>query len=217
MDKLYKYINNSGIQITKAAEVGVLSIETSTLKAFLDGGVICDFYEAVPEFCAQIERSLIGKSNARLFCHAVSDFDGSMDLCMAGPSTFAANQQVSPALNHDGYVKDEKKIISVKVVDFLEVDPGDYDLVTIDVEGGEYSVLRRMKSRPLVISIETQSRDYVNPHIGAITDWMVENDYKIWFQNDTDTVFYKGFESRLGLVERIKTRWHCRKYFSGRL
>jgi hypothetical protein len=142
-----------------------------------------------------------------------------MVLCMAGPSTFSASLDSTPAINHDGFRKDAAgvKMIDVECRDFADLDPGDYDLVTIDIEGGEFPVLARMKSRPRVLAIETQSRDYVNPQLGAITDWLVREGYKVWFQNDTDTVFIRGERPKLGLVKDIKAWWHSQRYFAGRI
>lgn len=216
-DKLYWVIKKSAINIDKAAEVGVLSFDSSTLRNFIEDGVRCDLYEAVPEFCEQINDSIVAYENVVLHRVAVSDCDGTMELCMAGPSTFNAAQTSSPAINHDGYDKSQAKIVTVECVDFARLDPGDYDLVTIDVEGGEYSVLSRMKSRPQVIALETQSRDYCNPKLGAITDWMVENGYSVWIWNNTDTIFFKGVPPVVGIKERIKAWWHSYRYFAKRI
>lgn len=216
-DKLYWAVKKAGIEIHKAAEVGVLSFETSVIRAFIQNGVQCDLYEAIPDFCRDITASIAPYKNVTLHEVAVADYDGTMELCMAGPSTFNAAQDVSPAINHDGYDKAKAKVISAKCVDFAGVDPGDYDLVTIDVEGGEYSVLSRMKSRPKVIALETQSRDYCNPRLGSITDWMLENGYSVWVWNDTDTIFFKGKPPSLGLKEDLKAKWHSFRYYASRI
>lgn len=140
-----------------------------------------------------------------------------MTLCMAGPSTFNAQLTSTPAIDHDKYDKSKSGMITVPCADFAECDPGDYDLVTMDIEGGEYAVLERMVSRPQVISLETQCRDYCNPYLGEITDWMEQNGYRVWAWNDTDTIFYKGTPPRLPLAETIKARWHNLRYYAGRL
>jgi len=208
-----------GLEVARCAEVGVLSVKASNIRDFIEAGVRCDLYEAVPSFCDSIENDINAFPNAKLIRGAVSDYNGTMKLCMAGPSTFAASLNSSPAINHDGYRKDrpDVKIIEVPCRDFADLDPGDYDLVTMDLEGGEFPVLSRMTSRPRALSIETQSRDYVNPQLGAITDWMVREGYKIWFQNDTDTVFVRGERPKLGIVKDIKAWLHNQRYFAGRL
>ena len=203
----------------KAAEVGVLSYEASNLKGFSRAGVECHLFEAVPEFSAQISNAIKNLSNVHLHSFAVSDFNGEMELCMAGASTFQSSLSVSPAINHDGFVKcsPSTKLIKVPCRDFADVDPGDFDFLSIDIEGGEFSVLNRMVSRPMVLSLETQSRDYVNPRLGSITDWMLAEGYSVWFQNDTDTVFVKGQRQSLGIFEDIKARYHSLRYFAGRI
>lgn len=216
-DKLYWAIKKAGVVSNRAAEVGVLSFEASAIRGFVMEGVQCDLYEAVPEFCDKIALDVAAYKRTVLHRVAVSDYNGTLDLCMAGPSTFNAAQASSPAINHDGYDKSTAQTVTVKCVDFADVDTSDYDLVTVDVEGGEYSVLSRMRSRPTVIALETQSRDYCNPRLGAIADWMVENGYVVWIWNNTDTVFFKGDPPALGLEETLKARWHNYRYYAGRL
>lgn len=216
-DGLYAAILKSQIKIRKAAEIGVFSFETSALRTFIEKGQTCDLYEAVPEYCDEIKSKVKEFKNTTLNCYAVSNFEGVLTLCMAGPSTFSAAQNQAPAINHDGLDKHSLATVTVNCRNFATVDPGDYDLVSIDTEGSEFDVLSVMVSRPRVIAIETQSRDYVNPKLGAITDWMVANNYKVWLWNDTDTVFIRGEVPRLRFFERLMARWHNFRYFAGRL
>jgi len=212
-------LDAAGVEVTRCAEVGVLSFQVSSVREFIETGIPCDLYEAVPEFCDSIEKDIARFPNTRLLRGAVSNYNGTMVLCMAGPSTFSAILESTPAINHDGFRKDGEgvKKLEVECRDFADLDPGDYNLVTMDIEGGEFPVLSRMRSRPRVLAIETQSRDYVNPQLGAITDWLVREGYKVWFRNDTDTVFVRGERPRLGLAKDIKAWWHNQRYFAGRL
>lgn len=215
----YALLMRHRIKTQKVAEVGVLSYAASNLRGFVRAGVECHLFEAVPEFCAQISSATQHLGNVYLHPFAVSDFNGEMELCMAGASTFQSSLSVSPAINHDGFKKSapSNALIKVPCRDFADVDPGDLDFLSIDIEGGEFSVLSRMVSRPTVLCIETQSRDYVNPRLGAITDWMVVEGYSVWFQNDTDTVFVKGQRPSLGALRELRTRFHCLRYFAGRI
>lgn len=219
MDILTKNIIKAKFNIESAAEVGVFRYSDSSIRFFCELGCKCDFYEAVPDLCDVIATDIEKFSRARLIRGAVSDYNGTMVLCMAGPSTFSASLESTPAINHDGFRKDGEgvKKLVVECRDFADFDPGDYDLVTMDIEGGEFPVLSRMRSRPRVLAIETQSRDYVNPQLGAITDWLVREGYKVWFRNDTDTVFVRGERPNLGLARDIKAWWHNQRYFAGRL
>lgn len=216
-EQIFSLVHSSGMHLQKAAEIGVYSYETSAVRPLIESHVRCDLYEAVPKFSQLIEQKLVRFQNTKLFNFAVSDYDGEMQLCMVGPSTFNAIQQQSPAINHDGVLVEKMETLSVTCRDFAALDPGDYDFISIDVEGGEYRILSRMKSRPLVINIETQSRDYINPKLGSITDWMYENGYKVWFRNDTDTLFLKGIPISKGILFDLSRWWHNKKYFAGRL
>lgn len=214
---IFTYIDRAGVAIRKALEVGVYSYETSAVRLLMARGVSCDLYEAIPDFCAEISKKIANFPNVHLHGVAVSNYQGTMTLCMAGPSTFNASQSSSPAINHDCLDKNAVSSLDVPCVKMSDIDPGDYDFVSIDVEGGEYSILEGMKSRPRVISIETQSRDYINPRLGAITDWMVENNYEVWLWNDTDTVFVKDVRPSAGFLQDVRAWWHNQRYYAGRL
>jgi len=215
--KIFDLIIKLGYQINRAVEIGVYSFETSAIKPLIEAGIRCELYEAIPAYARGIKSEIKFFPNTTLFDMAVADYDGEMTMYLAGPSTLNAHQRESPAINHDNF--DVKNADSVKVAcrDFKGLDDGGYDYVSIDVEGGEYNILSRMNSRPSFINLETQSRDYINPKLGSITDWMWENGYKVWFPNDTDTLFIKGPRKSVGFFLDSKARWHNRKYFGGRL
>lgn len=215
----FDFLRKQKVKVEKAAEVGVLSYEVSQLRGFSRAGVECHLFEAVPEFSARISDAVRDMNNVHLHSFAVSDFNGEMELCMAGASTFQSSLSVSPAINHDGFEKTAPSTTLIKVPcrDFADVDPGDFDFLSIDIEGGEFSVLNRMVSRPMVLCLETQSRDYVNPRLGSITDWMLSEGYSVWFRNDTDTVFVKGRRPSLGFFEDLKAHLHSLRYFAGRI
>lgn len=214
---LHTAIKKSKISVKKAAEIGVFSYETSVLRTLIEQDVICHLYEAIPSYCEKIKPYVEQFKKTTLNCYAISNFDGQMTFCMAGPSTFSAAQDAAPAINHDQLDKHSLITVTVPCKNFASIDPGDYDLVSIDTEGSEFDVLSAMVSRPKVIAIETQSRDYVNPKLGSITDWMVENKYKLWLWNDTDTVFVRGTLPQRSLMESTLARWHNLRYFAGRL
>lgn len=207
----------AGYPIKKAAEVGVYSFSTSNLKPLIEAGTVCHLFEAIPDYAEKIRLDVERFEKTSVFNFAVADYNGKMSLCMAGASTFNRNQNHSPAINHDKFEVSKAQTLQVDCRKFSEVDPGDFDYLSIDVEGGEFYVLKDLVSRPIVLNIETQSRDYINPLLGSITDWMVEHGYKVWFRNDTDTLFIKEGGSRLGPRLALNRWWHNQRYFAGRL
>lgn len=201
---------SAGLTVRRAAEIGVFSYGDSVIKEYCERGIRCDFYEAVPRFCEHIAADLRELPNAHLFRFAVTDRDGTVDLHLAGlvgGSTFSADQPVSPAVVNDGFRPVGAERLTVPCRDFATVDPGDYDVVSIDVEGGEWPVLRRMRSRPLVLAIETHSRKYVNPHLDEIVSWCRDSGYRVWYLTKSDTVFFRGAPPGQPYPPRWKLRW----------
>lgn len=215
--KIFQLASDAGILINKAAEIGVYTFETSAIKPLIESGVECDLYEAIPSYSEKIKKAIEAHHKTKLHNCAVADYNGEMTLYLAGASTFNSNQKESPAINHDRFKTSDAMALTVLCRDFNDLDNGDYDYISIDVEGGEFSILSRMKSRPVIINLETQSRDYINPKLGSITDWMVENNYKVWFRNDTDTLFIKSSRKYPGLILDINAKIHNHRYFTGRL
>jgi FkbM family methyltransferase len=210
----------AGIAVRRAAEIGVFSYGDSAIRGFCEAGVACDLYEAVPRFCDHIEIDIREKQNVRLFRFAVSNRNGTLDLYLAGlvgGSTFAAGQVTSPALVIDRFVPDDARRLTVPVRDFSEVDDGGYDVVSIDIEGGEWLVLQRMQSRPAVLAVETHFRAYVNPHLPEIIEWCRTNGYRVWYLTKSDTVFFRGDPPGLPGATRPKLRWRRWWMYRGRI
>lgn len=74
--KLFSLVKRAGLNIKKAAEIGVLSFSTSNVRSLIEQGVRVDLYEAVPEFCEAIRTDIAGFDNVNLYCFAVSNYKG---------------------------------------------------------------------------------------------------------------------------------------------
>ena len=102
----------------------------------------------------------------------------------------------APSCVNDNCDDASKKRIVVEVRTFDEYDNGDIDAITLDMEGFEWYVLARMRSRPNVISIElghpTKAMPYRNPFETAIKDWMTANDYAWRVRDKQDHIFTRG-------------------------
>ena len=71
------------------------------------------------------------------------------------------------------------------------MDDGTIDLLSVDTEGSEWFVIKHMRSRPAIISLEKHGAAYVNHYLGEILSWMREHDYRIWYKDKTDSVFVR--------------------------
>jgi len=66
-------------------------------------------------------------------------------------------------------------------------------------------VIKHLKSRPKVISIETHGKYYVNPFIKQIEEWMQKENYTVWYKDRSDTIFIKSGFLEPTLGEQIAT------------
>jgi len=215
---LYKMINKSNIKYTHVVEIGVYKPSTANTLDFIKEGTFCTLFEADPDIANEIINQFSNKKyNVEIHSCALTSSNGSMKLYKAGSSSFLETVDFSPAIMHDGYIKKDSNTIEVKTRRFSTFDKGDIDILSIDIEGGEWDVINDMISRPNVICIETQSRDYINPGIKKITQWLENNNYEIWFVEDTDTIFVKKGLVKYGPILKIKRFLHSKKFFNGRL
>ncbi len=93
----------------------------------------------------------------------VFDKAGTVELVQREASTFLKYLKSSPAIINDECIIENQDTFKVKAVTFDEIDDGTIDLLSIDIEGGEWFVIKHMKSKPKVISIETHGAMYTNP------------------------------------------------------
>jgi FkbM family methyltransferase len=187
--QIYTKIKEKQISIEHACEVGVYLPETSNVLDFAFDGVRTTLVEPEPKSIAAIEEYFEGMANIKLHKVAVYERNGKLSLSKAESSTFATELEASPALVNDKYVRKEENNIEVDCVRFSEIDDKTIDLLSIDTEGCEWYVLSDLQSRPKVISVETHGKYYTNPFIKKIESWMLENGYKVWFMDKSDTVY----------------------------
>jgi len=145
--------------------------------------------EPNPSCIDSINTFFANRNNVFLHPVAVYDYPKRIKLFCKGASTFVGDLDNSPALTNDNYKQDEKDALYVDAVCFDSIDPGNIDLLCLDIEGSEWFVIKHMKSRPAVLSIETHGKYYVNPYIQEIKNWAKENSYVIWFKDKSDTVY----------------------------
>lgn len=204
---LYDRLQQKNLSIGFVCEVGVFSPSESNILGFINDGVATLLVEADPQYAANIREFFQKKSNVQIVEAAVYDFNGEIELCKRASSTFISQLSSSPALVNDAYkIIDEDKFIA-KSIQFSEVDYGNIDILSIDIEGAEWYVLKYLISKPKVISIETHGKYYTNPFIHEIQNWMLDNGYNVWYKDKSDTVFIKTEIFHAGLIEKIAVGW----------
>ena len=163
MNLLTYKLNKKKYLPTHVCEVGVWHPRTSNIKYYIDNNVKALLVEPDPESIEMIKKEWANKNDLTLKTFACTDFEGSINLHKAGSSSFISSSDTSPAIVNDSYDIKENASVKVDAKKFSSEDPGDIDLISIDIEGSEWFVLKHMISKPNIISIETHGGFYVNP------------------------------------------------------
>jgi FkbM family methyltransferase len=202
---IYTRLKKRNIHFKHVCEVGVYLPETSNIIDFIKEGVKATLVEADPDTVAKIKEYFSGYS-IKVWPVAVWDENGVIKLSKAAASTFVTQLQSSPAIVNDQYKVNEENTFEVPCRKFSEIDDGTIDLLSVDIEGGEWYVIKHLVSRPNVISIETHGKYYTNPFIKEIESWMLQENYVTWYKDLSDTVFIKKDLLEPDLSEIVSTR-----------
>lgn len=190
---LFTSVTDAHIPVQHACEVGVYLPDTSNVLGWIEAGVRTTLVECDPLIVSTLRERFAASSNITIHDVAVAEEAGTLTLYRTGASTFGGNVTASPALVNDGYVPSARDAFTVRSVRFDSIDDGTIDVLSIDIEGGEWNVVQYLKSRPAVISIETHGKHYTNPHRADIEAWMSDNGYGAWYMDASDTVYRKGW------------------------
>lgn len=203
-DTLYQKCKKKGLNFNHVAEVGVWSPETSNILGFIHDGIRATLVEPLPDKIESIKKYFINYQDVTLFPYAVYDREGELDLFNKGASTFVGELKSSPALVNDKYIPKPDDKVTVQAKLFSSIDDATIDLLSVDTEGCEWYVLKFMLSRPIVISLETHGKKYINPFIKEIEQWMKDNDYDVWYNEKSDTIYVKRDTIQLTIWEKTK-------------
>lgn len=189
--RLYNKLKEKNIFVSNVCEVGVYLPDASAVKEFIEQGVNATLIEADPDYCDAISNRFGKYDNLTVHNIALYDYEGSVELCKRKSSTFLKELNVSPAIVNDNYSKNDGEFFSVNCARFSTIDNGNFDLVSIDIEGAEWFVIKHMVSRPTVLAIETHGKYYINPYLENILAWAKDNHYNVWYKDKSDTVFVR--------------------------
>lgn len=202
-ERLYQMCQHKTLPIHKVCEVGVYFPETSNVLRFIQDGTPALLVEADPLCIERIQQAFAAYPQVNIFPVAIWDEPGTVTLYRAQASTFVSTVEGAPALVNDGYQAEEADRFTAEARRFSELDPGDIDLLSIDIEGAEWFVLKHLQSRPLVIALETHAAQYTNPHLPEIMAWMQKNGYALWFLDNTDSVYVHQHRVPRSALEQI--------------
>lgn len=201
---LFDKLTAKGFVPAHAAEVGVYYPDTSNIYNYILNNTRCTLIEPDPESIRRINEHFKQRQNITLHTVALCDHVGTIDLIQRGASTFSSAISSSPSIVNDRYVINDTDKFTVEATTFDRIDDGSIDLISIDIEGGEWFVIKHMTSRPDVISVETHGAAYINPYISEIENWMRVNNYVQWYKDNSDTVYVN--KSRISVGMSDKTR-----------
>lgn len=202
MNKLFEIYENEKLDVKVVCEVGVYYPETSKLKEFIDRGIHAILVEADPICVEKIKTYFKGK-DIKVFPFAIWDKEETVTLYRSQASTFLEGINESPAIVNDNYKPDKKDSFTVEAKLFSSMDAGDIDILSIDIEGAEWFVLKHLVSRPKLINIELRAGKYSNPYKNEIENWLSTNNYKLLIHDDTDSIFYKEGALQISSTDKI--------------
>ncbi len=205
--RLFRKLETKGFRPQHVVEVGVWMPEMSNIFDYIEAGIRTTLVEPDGASIERIKDRFGDYENVTLHEVAAYDFEGELELSQRDASTFVSELEASPAIVNDGYEVTDDDKFTVKCTTFDTLDDGSIDLISVDTEGSEWFVIKYIKSRPDVISIETHGAAYTNPHLDKITSWMANNGYSLYFKDKSDSVYVRPERIKLGMGDRLALAW----------
>lgn len=200
---LFRKVRAKGFRPSHVAEIGVWHPHTSNVIQYIQDGVRVTLVEPDPDSISLIKSEFGSRDNVTLHELAVCDFNGEVDLYKRASSTFVSSLASSPALVNDDCDIRQADKFTAKARLFSEIDDGTIDLIAIDTEGSEWFVIKKMRSRPTVISIETHGGMYVNPYTEELVEWMHGNNYGLWYKDKSDSVYVLSNTISVSFLDKV--------------
>lgn len=206
MEKIFRKLKRKRIVLNHICEVGVYTPGYSNIIDFIKSGIRTTLIEADPATVKKLAEYFKDYPAVKIYPVAIWDYNGTINLHKAQASTFVSKLHSSPALANDDYLVSDENTFEAECRVFSAIDDGTIDLLSVDIEGSEWYVLKHMNSRPKIISIETHGRYYINPFINNIKNWTLKHGYQVWYKNVSDTVFVRKDIFRPGFLEKLNLK-----------
>lgn len=179
-------VRDSGVGVTHAVEVGAFNVAYCNLGHYLnDTSIRIQLFEPMPKMFAELVAANAGRKHVTCHNVAIMDEDGPVVMLdkwagahvvgIAAPEV--VNLHTKSAKGFRGKTIPE---VTVEGRVFGPYDDGTIDILTLDMEGCEWFVLKNMSSRPKWISVEMgdHHNPYKNPFSAEINEWMDSHGYK---------------------------------------
>ena len=202
--EIYLRCKSKNFHPKHVAEVGVYKPQDSNIIDFIKLGSRATLVEPDPDCARAIREYFPNRELVNLFPVAVYDHNGTIELVKRKASTFVKSLSKSPALVNDKYEVRDEDAFEVEARVFSDIDDGSIDLLSVDVEGSEWYVIKHLVSAPKVISLETHGKYYLNPFLKEIVSWMREHQYVLWYKNNSDSVYVREGAFPITMWEKIR-------------
>lgn len=159
----------------------------ASLHHFIQPESRVQIFECNPNHLFEINRHYGNCPNVTVHPFALWKENARVKFLLEGATSHIEGIQ-SPCVVNDNI--HSTNFIEVEAKTFDEFDDGTIDIMDIDIEGAEWHVIQRLKSRPKVIMVEMAWMKYVNPFFKEIEKWMKDNFY-YKFQEESAAYFYK--------------------------
>jgi len=202
-DRLLQVIEKYNVNVNHFFEAGAFNPTYSmgVMYATLNKDARISVVEPMFEYAAQLDYALFQAQIEKyaVFNVALGDSEGKTQFCV--PKKIGDRQSSAYIKgNHCAYLsrgkfsEDDVFEVSIDVCPMSYLDDGTIDLLTIDVEGSEYSVLNHLVSNPAIVLVElyhSPPKEFANEKIKEISDWFEKNDYVLVDVVEPDFLFVK--------------------------
>jgi FkbM family methyltransferase len=179
--------------VQSVCEVGVNAPDKCSVAAFIRAGARAVLVEPLPWLAKELREAFPAASVIEGVC---ADAPGTMRLYDRGEGSWietvpegGSPDEVKSKITRGSF--EEKFVREVQAVTFDAIDPGDLDILCVDVEGAEWAVLSRMASRPAIVRAETHfcGSGYQNPFLKEMRARMAALGYEVLLEDVSDTVW----------------------------
>ena len=151
----------------KIFEIGVGEYSRCRTLNYINSSHECWLFEPHPIYFNDIYNNLINVKNFKLFNYAIGDKEKEVDFCLLDNASFVDGIKAPMS-----FIENLERI-KVYMKNIKDFDKGDIDVLLLDLEGGEFDILKNLLSRPQYIVVEMFSFgvDYVNPNFYKIISY----------------------------------------------